>query len=933
MSPVRPICRRACLLAGLVLSIMLATAGVALASETFGELERFGAPGSSPGELTPSILGFDFTVFQPWHVIGVEPKNNDVYVLEEDKEPSENGKGEETRFLRLQELNPAKKGELLGHSDFSYKSPPAENDAEAQTIEGITVDPEKGRLYFLIDEQRATEVPEEEESAAASLYAFKTAPNAKKELEPVAGTPKEPIPLAGPEKLQPTSNTPGLALLEPHGITLDPNTHEVVIVAHNDECKEEGGVECEEDALENGEDHYVTQRVKENGELGESFVDSANVFKVQLGEDFFAPGSPVVAGSGASERLLANNQLLQEGSNFEDALDQFPATHSGTPSRSIVPDTAGVQAGFEEIGEEESDIGGSLLASADGKTLYGLTIIKNEETAGKTEGLYGIAERSAETLAPIGWTGGQQSSATDKCALQPGLKDGEHPQIALGSGGDVFVLVPEYLREPPSGEGSFPTKEAIIEFGPGGEGCPKASAEKNIVSVAGKEATGPVPVDQPITLSSFIKQGDALSVVWKIENEATKAVVSEEQKTDQYQKPTLVHEFTTAGKYKITEEIKTDNLDTPTLTVTSRPSLTVEEKTEAIVITKQPESTKVTAGTPAKFTTAATGIPAPSPKWFVSSDGGVKFEPDEHEVTGDKGTETDSLEVLTTEGRNGYEYYAEFTAKGLTAVRTETVTLTVTEEAPKVTLQPKGSTVTAGESATFTSTASGAPPPTVQWEVNPGSGWSPIAGATKSPLVVPATTVGESGYRYRATFKNKVSSVTSSEATLTVDALIVTPPGESGAGTGTPPPGEGGHLGEKVFEEPKKPHIPDATIASAPSVTVSSSGAFSIAVTCPAGATTCIGTVTLKTLTAVSASAHAAKAKKAILTVATGAFSVAGGSAKTVTLHLSALARKLLAHAHVITARATVAAHDPAGEPQTTSKVLTLRPAKAKHKG
>jgi hypothetical protein len=89
--------------------------------------------------------------------------------------------------------------------------------------------------------------------------------------------------------------------------------------------------------------------------------------------------------------------------------------------------------------------------------------------------------------------------------------------------------------------------------------------------------------------------------------------------------------------------------------------------------------------------------------------------------------------------------------------------------------------------------------------------------------------------------------------------------------------------------------------------------------------------VTLRTLSAVRASAGAsARTKRAVLTLATGPFTVAGGKVATVTLHLSTKARKLLARLHVVRARVTIAAHDPAGGAHTTQTIVTLRGANAK---
>jgi len=132
-------------------------------------------------------------------------------------------------------------------------------------------------------------------------------------------------------------------------------------------------------------------------------------------------------------------------------------------------------------------------------------------------------------------------------------------------------------------------------------------------------------------------------------------------------------------------------------------------------------------------------------------------------------------------------------------------------------------------------------------------------------------------------------------------------------------------------EEGAPAAVPDAKLAST-ALAASASGSVAIKVSCPAGESSCSGTVTLRTLDAVSASApRAAKAKKAILTLARGSFNIAGGKTKTITLHLSAKARALLSRSHVLRVRATIVAHDPSGAAHTTEAVVTLRAPKAKH--
>jgi hypothetical protein len=181
----------------------------------------------------------------------------------------------------------------------------------------------------------------------------------------------------------------------------------------------------------------------------------------------------------------------------------------------------------------------------------------------------------------------------------------------------------------------------------------------------------------------------------------------------------------------------------------------------------------VTAGESATFTVAASGVPAPTVQWQVSTNGGVTFAND----TTDAGNTTGTLTVAsTTVALSGHEYRAVFTNTVSTATSTAaTLTVNPKPEAPKVTTNPAAKTVTAGESATFTVAASGVPAPTVQWQVSTNGGVTfandtTDAGNTTGTLTVAATTTALSGREYRAVFKNASGSATSTEAALTVKA-------------------------------------------------------------------------------------------------------------------------------------------------------------------
>ena len=138
-------------------------------------------------------------------------------------------------------------------------------------------------------------------------------------------------------------------------------------------------------------------------------------------------------------------------------------------------------------------------------------------------------------------------------------------------------------------------------------------------------------------------------------------------------------------------------------------------------------------------------------------------------------------------------------------------------------------------------------------------------------------------------------------------------------------------LGVEGFHTSISPVVPDAVLA-ATSLTESASGAVAVKISCPATESSCAGTVTLRTSGAVVASAR--KPRAAVLSLASGSFTVPGGKVKTITLHLSAKARALLAKSHSLRIRVTIVAHDPAGVTHTTQVVVTLHAAKpARKKG
>jgi hypothetical protein len=96
-----------------------------------------------------------------------------------------------------------------------------------------------------------------------------------------------------------------------------------------------------------------------------------------------------------------------------------------------------------------------------------------------------------------------------------------------------------------------------------------------------------------------------------------------------------------------------------------------------------------------------------------------------------------------------------------------------------ITTQPSSQSVTVGSSVTFSVVATGTPTPTYQWRKDGAA----ISGATATSYALSSPVSGDAG-SYSVLVTNAAGSVTSSSATLTVNAAYVPPPASSGGGGG-----------------------------------------------------------------------------------------------------------------------------------------------------
>jgi sugar lactone lactonase YvrE len=106
-----------------------------------------------------------------------------------------------------------------------------------------------------------------------------------------------------------------------------------------------------------------------------------------------------------------------------------------------------------------------------------------------------------------------------------------------------------------------------------------------------------------------------------------------------------------------------------------------------------------------------------------------------------------------------------------------TIRMGVAASAPVILTQPQSQAVSVGTNVQFSVTASGSPEPTLQWFRN----GSAISGATGSTLTLAGVQSLDAG-DYTVTVSNALGSVTSSKATLTVNAAAAVTSSAAGGG-------------------------------------------------------------------------------------------------------------------------------------------------------
>jgi PKD repeat protein len=475
------------------------------AEETYGELEHFGSAGIGQGQfkITPGTNAF-----------GVDQTDNDVYVGDEPKK----------KEYRVQKFTAS--GTYLGATPRFL--PP--NHAG---IEGVAIDPVLKRIYVLVLEQRSVTLGKDSSGAAAgTLYAFSSEPSGE-ELAPASGTAQGV--LTGPAVLEPQSDEPGKALLLPSGIAVDPTTHDVIVMGQIDEA-----------TGASPEDRVALQRVHSDGTLGARYVDTTNFFG---GGAEINANSPVVTPTGEVYAVNHSNELAQVPSDFTSMAAPTTFVQFQTIGDHGEEAVVGLNGATKDGGGLSVAPKGGIGPSEDAIYAKGEVLIHTGQSAASYTGMLAF---DATSGSEIGWTGGQSTQLGESCAINFGGET--YASLAAGSEHMIFMFDPGKpvpLRQP-----------RVIEFGPGGHGCPAAQASEPAATVAGNPfvAGETISPGTPVTFSSTMTQANALSVEWNFGDGQTKTVSE-----DEYQQTEVTHSFVRGGELTVTETIHTDDLATPTI--------------------------------------------------------------------------------------------------------------------------------------------------------------------------------------------------------------------------------------------------------------------------------------------------------------------------------------------------------------------------------
>jgi hypothetical protein len=426
---------------GALLSVCIMGAGVHLPvahAAAYGELARIGKFGEGPGE-------FDFP-----EALAVDSETNDVFVVDEPKRLKERSVA---LAFRIQEFPPNLTSSIAS-ATITVGFPPG------RFVAGLAVDAELHRLYVLIAQLLSTELVGVQ-SFANEIRVYST--DASGGVLPEETAVKSAAGKAGVAYEFPevsSAPVPPNGLIGPEGLTVDPVTHELVVLGLH----------------ENSKASLIQKIAAGKAEPTKQYEDTEHKIS-----EFPALG--LSAGHDGSLYVMGQAQLGGLGRVVKVSPDFSTFTK--------VFEGLGAEKPFFYAGKEATSSasakGSQIAVSPDGSgpnagIAYAFEASKFEQ--GEKAGNYEVRGLSASSgLQQMIYGGNEWAPGSEKCTIAS-----DPHAVAAGSNGIVYVLDDGFSVFTPS-TGPTPYGFSLIEFGPGGGNCPGPSTSVS-VSAKGKPLSG-----------------------------------------------------------------------------------------------------------------------------------------------------------------------------------------------------------------------------------------------------------------------------------------------------------------------------------------------------------------------------------------------------------------------------------------------------------
>ncbi len=430
-------------------------------AEAFGEIGKLGKFGKGPGEFY-------------WPIdLAVDPEEANTVFVVDDPEGADPRSGEP--ISGVDDLRVQKFEATLGGPKAEAEIPVPEEPVLGvgpQYVTNIAVDSTLHRLYVL--KGISTGLGREQNQWVATEIEVYSTQTLKKERTFYIFPETKP------------GTGSGGVLRNPHGLSVEPGTHNLVVLGEN----------------VNG--NTVIQRITATGpsletgklEPGEELDDTSE--KITVDED---TATGIAAGTSGTI-YVGGKYIYNEKQGWSPGVVKLETAPPNSLSNPKVTDIhlaaenepTELTGGASFSGTNQRSLGEQLAISPDSGFVYAPAVTEPEHEEVE-EGSYEVRGFSTATGAQQLVYGGRKvSEKTSECHIQS-----DQFAIAAGSGGVVYILDEGWELGPNE---PYPYGFHLIEFGPGGHGCPEPTTSLTVDGNSETNATVNIEKGAKVTLNA-----------------------------------------------------------------------------------------------------------------------------------------------------------------------------------------------------------------------------------------------------------------------------------------------------------------------------------------------------------------------------------------------------------------------------------------------